>query len=278
MSHWQSAFGAAPTEPVPVGAERWAHAVELGARGRAAGARAVVDELLRDRRTSATVRSLAYSTRASLTRQVGRHAAARGDDGAAVRAVVGAEGAWAVAARVDALVGLAADSLGIADFAASRLLLDRADAELADAELADSDGAATDWICRGRPRLRLAWVRTELALYAGDDDSATLADRARQLAVDAPSLRHRSKTDLIAAAATAARGAVDDAAAEADRLARLCHSDGLLPLEWAARTMLAGVRPGTTSDRTPDGLRAEMIGLGMAFAPLPGSRVTGRYA
>lgn len=279
---WQAAFGEAPPESPPAGADAWARAVELGARGRAAAARALLDELIRDARSAAAVRSLALATRASLTRQAGHHAVARGDDGTAVRiAFAEAPGAsvWVRAARVDALVGLAADSLGIGDFGASSRLLQRAGREV-DADLA-ADGvdgsAAAGWVCDGRPRLRLAWVRAELALYSSDPQSGEYAARAVELAVGAPSLRHRVKTDLIAAASSAAVGEIDEAAREAERIVATCREEGLLPLEWAAQTMLAGLRPGTTP-RTADLLQAELIARGMSFTPLTGPADLPRYA
>ncbi|ALG84175.1 hypothetical protein [Gordonia phthalatica] len=271
MTQWGSAFGIEPTESTPTAADRWARAVDLGARGYAAAARTIVDRLLREATVPAAVRSAALATRASLTRQAGGHAIARADDGAAIRAVAGDHGPWAVAARVDALIGLAADDLGVGDFTASGLLLDRAAAELGAAE-------SSDWICVGRPRLRLGWVRTELALYTGDPRAAELAANARALSVGAPSARHRIKTDLIAAAASAAAGDIGHAADEAQRLAAACRTAGLLPLEWAAQTMVAGLRPAAIGDRPPDRLQEDLRRLGMAFRALPSSDVTDRYA
>ncbi|MBM7366769.1 hypothetical protein [Gordonia hydrophobica] len=274
MSVWQAAFGVEPAEPAPVGADRWARAVDLGARGRAAAARAIVADLLRDPRVPDEIRALACATRASLTRQAGGHALARADDGAGVRAATGLHGRWGVAARLDALIGLAADGLGIGAFSASATLLDRAAAEMADAPAA----IAQDWLCVGRPRLRLAWVRTELALYSGAPGADRCAAEAMELAAAAPSSRHRIKTDLIAAAASAAAGDVAHAATEAERLSDACRAAGLLPLEWAAHTMLAGLRPGPTASSVADRLRGDMVTLGMAFEPLPGTTATDRYA
>lgn len=278
MTLWEEAFGVEPRGSAPAGADRWARAVHLGARGRAAAARSLVEDLLRGPRIDGEVRALALATRASLTRQAGGHAAARADDGAAIReatvagAGAGGSDAWAVAARADALVGLAADGLGVGDFVASRRLLERAAQELGDA------GPSDDWICSGRPRLRLAWVRTELALYTGDPAAGELAARATAASADAPSTRHRLKTELIAAAASAATGDVEHAADEAQRLSAACRTAGLMPLEWAAQTMLAGLRPASIGERTPDRLSEDLRRSGMGFRTLPGSEVTDRYA
>ncbi|MGB3603698.1 hypothetical protein [Gordonia sp. (in: high G+C Gram-positive bacteria)] len=241
---------------------RWVDAVELGARGRAAAARTVVADLLRDPRVDAAVKSLSLSTRASLTRQAGRHADAQIDDGAALLVAAQARTAspWARAAQIDALVGLAADSLGIWDFDGSRRLLDRAAAQLWSAQT----DYEPQWACDGRLQLRLAWVRTELALYSGAP-AASLAARAVELAADAPSIRHRLKTALIATAASNGDTAADDA----ERIANDCAAAGLAPLEWAARTMLAGLRPdgGEAAARAAE-LQAVLIDWGMPFVPV----------
>ena len=65
--------------------------------------------------------SLAHSTRASFLRQLGWHARARGWDGRA-SALAGAD----LEAHADALIGLAADALGVGRFAASAAALHRA--------------------------------------------------------------------------------------------------------------------------------------------------------
>ena len=293
---WQAAFGVAPAislpaGSLPAGADTWAHAVDLGARGRAAAARAVLDEVIGDPGADAAVCSLAFATRASLTRQAGRHAVARADDGRAARIAFAGEQAasvWTRAARVDALVGLAADSLGIGYFGASSRLLERAGVEIgaggdvtvdAGAEVGggEVDWGEVGWVCDGRPRLRIAWVRAELALYSGDPRAAEFAARAVELAADAPSLRHRVKTDLIAAASHAAAGESAVAADSAERIAATCRGEGLLPLEWAAQTMVEGLRPGVTASRPAAGLQAVLVTRGMAFAPLAGPSDPPRY-
>src|SRR4029078_5358283 len=74
-----------------------------------------------DRVPGGPVPSLALSTRASFLRQLGRHVDARGWEG---RVLAGAGGN--ADARADALIGLAADALGVGRFALSARLLARA--------------------------------------------------------------------------------------------------------------------------------------------------------
>ncbi|WP_347956725.1 hypothetical protein [Gordonia aichiensis] len=273
---WWAAFEVPEPSVVPTGAGRWARSVALGATGRAAAARSVVAEVVGDRRTDVAVVSLALATRASLTRQAGGHADARADDGAALAVLQRAEDqhdGWVRAARADALIGLAADNLGVGDFGASERLLRRAATDLAD--LPDTDD---DWLVVGRPRLRLAWVRTELALYTGDGAAGELGERAVREARHAPSRRHRLKTELIAAATAAAAGRSDVAVAAAERVARACADDDLLPLQWAAHSMLAGlVRNGADGARA-EALRGVLVERGMGFGPAPESVIADRYA
>lgn len=244
------------------GLTQWQRAVELGAQGWAAAARTALATLVADPRTSTAVVSLAHSTRASLIRQSGGHAAARAGDGrACALAVAGADSddEWLSAAWMDGLVGLAADNLGIGDFAASRRLLDRAAGCRADA----------------RTALRLSWVRSEWGLYSGDLTVArAAAARSADLAEALDSPRHGLKTGLIAAAVAAATGdteaAVRGGRAAYDRAGEL----GLLPLRWAAATLLAGVDPGTGEYAASAAeLRSVLARRGMPLAPLrPGER------
>ncbi|EGD56487.1 hypothetical protein [Gordonia neofelifaecis] len=276
---WEDAFGVAAPPSAPTGARRWAQAVDLGARGRAAAARTIIDELVNDRRTAVSVVSLALATRASLTRQAGRHASARVDDGAALSVLARcAHDEWTTAARVDALIGLAADALGIGDFGGSRRLLDRAEAELRRRGTGRGGADRPQWVVDGRLGLREAWVRTELALYSGDATAGGLAAEAAERAESAPSSRHRTKTSLIVAAATAASGDGEVAAVEAARIAGTCEAAGLLPLEWAARTMLAGLRDDPEESGKVADLQAKLASRGMAFVPLTGSTTSDRYA
>jgi hypothetical protein len=132
-------------------------------------------------------------------------------------------------AGADALIGLAADALGVARFAASERALQRA---------ADLVSAA------GCPRLpvRLAWVSAELAMVQGDGATAiTHAEDAVRLAADVGSARHRVKSRVVLAAAYCAGGNVDAARREADGALSETGRLGLVPLQWAAACLLADI-------------------------------------
>lgn len=255
----------------PAGLAEWAAAVELGAQGRAAAARTALEGLAADRATAPAVRSLVHSTRASLTRQAGGHALARAADGRACALAVAADrdpsaGPWLGAAWTDGLVGLAADNLGIADFAASERLLDRA----ADWWARSGGRDDGDWRAGPRTALRLSWVRAEWGLYSGALDVARRAvAQAAAQAERLPSPRHRLKTGLIAAAVAAAGGELAEAASGAWAAYDAAAEQGLLPLQWAAATLLAGVDAKNCDyPAIAAGLRAELARRGMPLAPL----------
>ena len=154
-----AAFGAEPGRwPLPAARdpeELLLRAVAAGGQGRYGSAYADLAELLR-REPRGRWSSLAMSTRASFHRQLGWHALARGWDGRAL-AIAGAD----PQARHDALIGLAADALGLGRLAAAAALLERAPA--------CSDGVG---VLLARQQIRLAWVRAELAMAAGDGAGA----------------------------------------------------------------------------------------------------------
>ncbi|WP_308163373.1 hypothetical protein [Nocardia alni] len=263
-----AAFGARPgiaADELPRAenaAESWLRAVVLGGQGRYAAARA---ELRRTHRLTAdpVLRSLAVSTEASLLRQLGWHARAAALDGRALALAVGAapiaargvdhaghaSGADPVAlgglgmpaeAICDALTGLAADALGTARPAVAARLLERCHKYL-DAH----SEAAVDW----RPRLRWHWVCAETALSAPGRgliaaSAATHAATAVEIAERAPSVRHRVKSHLLLAAATAAAGDPGRSAELAALAARQCREYGLLPLRWATAMLRSGVETG----------------------------------
>lgn len=237
------------------GYENWRDAVHAGGQGD------VADALTRLHRIQARpdcpndLRSLCWSTAASLYRQAGRHAAASTLDGRAAGAAVSMTGdsnRWPRAAFADALIGLAADNLGLLRFGASRRLLDRARVVLADVG-APAQWSADDWDDGGRGWLRMLWVRSELAMYSGDGQTAVefAQDAVETVAgVDSgPTTRHRIKTDLIAAAAQASVGNSTGAAEVARILARRAADEGLLPLQWAASSLLQGVGAASNTER-----------------------------
>ncbi|MCH9641389.1 MAG: hypothetical protein K0U71_06770 [Actinomycetia bacterium] len=221
-----AAFGSDPGRwPLPPAVtpyELWLRAVAAGAQGRYASALSDLDRLQRGA-TPGPLASLALSTRASFLRQLGWHDRARSLDGQAVAL------ADAATSAADALIGLAADALGVGRFAASARALQRA----ADV-VADSTAA--------RLPVRLSWVSAELAMVTGNGVSAVAdAERASQLAATLDSVRHAVKSRVVLAAALCSRGDIDAARREADEALRQTGSFGLVPLRWAVASLLADI-------------------------------------
>lgn len=225
-----AAFGAHPQlwplPPATTPRERWQRAVAAGGQGRYACALHELDQIIRAG-ASGSALSLAHSTRASFLRQLGGHDLARGWDGRA----------WVVAddpeAGVDALVGLAADALGVGRLAASARLLARARGVL--------DSAAP-------PRLpvRLGWVAAELAMAGGDGAAAVEhAERAVEAADTLGSARHTVKSQVVLSAALCCAGRLDAAREVADAAFAETDRFGLIPLRWALGCLLADI--GSTS-------------------------------
>ncbi len=228
------AFGPATRQPPPGSPLRaWLFGVELGGRGHYAAAAAVLGRLLADPAVPPGVRAHAAVALASHRRQQGGHAAARVLDARALAWAAAAppdppgpdpDGTGVAAARVDALVGLAADAIGLGDADGAGRLLDAAEAL-----------GHPSW----RPGVRAAWVRAELALLTGRAAEAVgPAERALVAARGAGSARHLLKSRLVRAVV---RGVVrpDGAVlmeldAVADAASRVCR-----PLEWPARLAAA---------------------------------------
>lgn len=229
-----AAFGGDPGAwPLAAGAtteQWWLRAVAAGGQGHYAVAQADLDRLLRavDRGPLA---SLALSTRASFWRQLGWHERARSYDGAAWASSGGTGDAAA-----DALIGLAADALGVGRFAASERALARA-------------AHAVSTASSARLPIRFAWVSAELAMARGDAAALGHAERAVELAAHAPSVRHRIKSLLVRAAARCAAGDIDAARADGDRVLADTGEHGLVPLRWAAASLLAGIGSAERSER-----------------------------
>ena len=222
-----AAFGDDPQRwPLPQAStpvELWLRAVAAGGQGRYGSAMADLDGVCRLQRGGALV-SLALSTRASFLRQLGWHDRARRWDGRAM-ALAGSD----PEARADALIGLAADALGVGRFAASAAALGRA------GELRTGSG----W-----PRLpvRLAWVSAELAMARGDGATAVgHAERAVELAAAFGSARHAVKSDVIRAAALCSAGDIDGSRKVADAAIDDSERLGIVPLRWALACLLADI-------------------------------------
>lgn len=228
-----------PLPPAHTPVELWLRAVAAGGQGRYSSARADL-AALRRRDGAGPLASLALSTQASFLRQLGGHRLARGWDGRALAlAEAAGDGPGAVEAAVDAVVGLAADALGVGRLAASATLLDRADLLLAGVEAPPA-----------RQVVRRAWVGAELAMAGGDGGRAlAAAERGVELAEQAlPALRrHRVKSDVVLAAALCSAGLPERAREVADATLADAADYGLVPLQWALACLLADVGSATHS-------------------------------
>jgi hypothetical protein len=234
-----TAFGDDPGRwPLPQAStphELWLRAVASGGQGHYGNAMADLAGVCRLQRGGPLV-SLAHSTRASFLRQLGWHNRARRWDGRAM-ALAGSD----QEARADALIGLAADALGVGRFAASATAL---------------RGAAEVLTRSAPPRLpvRLAWVAAELAMARGDGAMAVgHAERAVELAASFGSTRHAVKSQVILAAALCSAGDIDGSRNVADPALQAARRQGMIPLSWALACLLVDIGSGAHS--APDVLR-----------------------
>jgi hypothetical protein len=226
------AFGDDPGRwPLPAARtpqQLWLRAVAAGGQGRYAIARADLDALSRGRSTGPLV-SLAQSTHASFLRQLGWHAQARGFDGRALllaRADPEAGG--------DALIGLAADALGMGRFAASACALRRAADTVAESALP-------------RLRVRLAWVTAELAMVSGHGPAVASAERAVEEAGRLGSARHTIKSQVVLAAALCSAGDANASRRVAEAALAATEDHGMIPLRWALASLLTDIGSTTRS-------------------------------
>jgi hypothetical protein len=234
------AFGDDPGRwPLPQAStphDLWLRAVAAGGQGRYGSAMADLAHLCRLARGDGPLVSLAHSTRASFLRQLGRHDRARRWDGRAM-ALAGSD----PEAGADALIGLAADALGVGRFAVSETALRRAGQVLARS---------------APPRLpvRLAWVSAELAMVRGDGVTAVgHAERAVDQAAAFGSARHALKSDVIMAAALCSAGDIDASRGVADTALHATGQLGMIPLRWALTCLLADI--GSAGHTAADVLR-----------------------
>ncbi len=214
-----------PTATTP--RQLWLRAVASGGQGRYASAYRDLAVLRRSASAGRFV-SLAHSTQGSFLRQLGWHALARGWDGRAL-ALAGAD----VEARGDALIGLAADALGVGRFAAAAVLLTRADQDLTPSSEPD------------RLAVRRRWVAAELAMARGEGQ---IAIRHAEEAVEQSrasngmgSVRHRVKSDVVLAAALCSAGNAERARAVAEAAFDDTGRLGLIPLRWALACLLIDI-------------------------------------
>ncbi|MGB3483676.1 MAG: hypothetical protein WBB07_15870 [Mycobacterium sp.] len=211
-----------PLPPAKTPVQLWLRAVAAGGQGRYASAHTDLAHLRRQLPQHGPPASLAYSTTASLLRQLGWHDRARHWDSVALR-LSGED----PEARGDALVGLAADALGVGRFAVAARLLAEADR---------LEGGPA------RHPVRVAWVSAELAMVMGEGAEAVRhARRGVELATGLSSLRHRLKSEVVLAAAQCSAGELGDARAVADLALTSTASSGLVPLSWAVSSLLGGI-------------------------------------
>lgn len=242
-----------PLPPAETPAQLWLRAVAAAGQGRYSTASTDL-AALRRRHPAGALSSLSRSTEASLLRQLGGHRLAAGSDGRALAmASIARDDPLAVEAGVDAVVGLAADALGVGRLAASARLLERAE------EMMRRGGEQS-------PRLpiRLAWVSAELAMAGGrGQDAVTHARRGVELAQQAlPALRrHRVKSDVVLAAALCCAGSVDRARDVADAALSDTQTYGLIPLRWALACLLADIGSATLTSQQVSAIRDDCAGL-----------------
>ena len=226
-----AAFGNIPGSwPLPTATtpqQLWLRAVAAGGQGRYGSACRDLSEVRRERPAGRLV-SLAHSTQASFLRQLGWHTLARGWDGRAL-ALAGTD----PEARSDALIGLAADALGVGRFAAATTLLARADSVTVPGPTAPD-----------RLPVRRRWVAAELAMATGDGASAVRhAEEAVELAkaMAVPSARHQVKSQVVLAAALCSAGDTERSRAVGEAALQAAGRLRLLPLRWAAACLLIDI-------------------------------------
>ncbi len=206
----------------------WLLGVCLASAGRYGAASAVLEPLaisLPPEPERLIFSSLAASSMASISRQLGRHSEGRVRDEVALDLA-----GEAPEARFDALLGLAADAVGLGEDneAAFRL-----------GEAADLVTVRPDW---WRQRVRVDWVAAEIALLRDQPaDAVQRAAGAVALAENSGAPRHVAKGLLFQGVAEVQVGELDGAAATLRRAAGLAESLGTLPLVWPARAVLGAL-------------------------------------
>jgi len=219
-----------------VTAAGWLLGVALASQGRLGRAVALLEPLVGagEQADAPEIRlfgSLAAATMASVHRQLGRHQVAWGFD---ERGLGLSEGRGEAA--FDCRLGLASDAVGLEDVSAARLGLDAA------AELVTG---REDW---WRQRVRLDWVRAEIALLVGEPTEAVgLAVAAVDRAEHSRAPRHVAKGLLFQGVAEV-QVDTDAATGTLRRAASLAEGLGTLPLIWPARALLGAL----LVDRAPD--------------------------
>ncbi len=184
--------------------------------------------------------ALSSATMASVNRQLGRHQVARSLDQRALELAGGS-----AEAMFDARLGLAADAVGLDDPLTARAELERA--------VAVTEGRDDWW----RQRVRVLWVRAELALLMGDAPAAAgSADDAVGIAEASGAPRHVAKSLLFQGVAQVQNGDLDEAGTTLRRAATLAESLGTLPLLWPSRAVLGALVEPTAPQESARSLAA----------------------
>lgn len=135
-----------------------------------------------------------------------------------------ASGAW-----FDAVIGLAADAVGVGDIATAEAMH-----RAATARLAASGNGPVSW----RTRVRLNWVMAEIALLRGDNvEARQAAEHSIVEADEHGARRHRLKSEIILAAAL---GGDLMSRRLAESAVETAKSAGWDSLEWPAARVAAG--------------------------------------
>ena len=207
----------------------WLLGVSLGACGRYGTALTTLQPVLEAGEggtgSARLFGALAGASLGSIRRQLGRHAEAREVDERGLALTDGSgEAAFAC------LLGLAADAVGLNDAKAAQQHVETAERLLPE--------RPTEW---WRQRVRLDWVRAEIALLDEDPESAVdAAEAAVERAERARAPRHVAKSLLFQGVAQIQNGDLDGAAA-LRRAATLAEGLGALPLVWPSRAVLGAL-------------------------------------
>lgn len=206
---------------------RWLHGVALGACGRYGEALELVELIPQ----GTPEYSMARSLRGSLLRQMGVHDLALLADREAMSS------AATPGAAIEALTGLSADAVGLQDAVSASTTLAQA-GSLLDRVSADPAGAPQWW----RHRVRLAWVRCEVALLESHAaDAAAHAAAALEAAEAATAPRHVAKSLLFVGVAQIESGDPAAALPTLRRAVMLSSSMGFLAVAWPAHAVLAAL-------------------------------------
>lgn len=215
--------------PTESAAARWLLSVCQSAAGRFGRALEALDGLLPVAADAPPERrmfgALGEATLASVHRQLGRHEDARAHDEVALT-LSDAAGE----AGFDAILGLAADAVGLGEASAARDHLAAATAL--------AQGHEKWW----RQRVRLGWVQAEVALLEGrSQDAVTSSAASVDQAEHAGAPRHVAKGLLFQGVSLVEAGRHEEAAVILRRAGLLAESLGTLPLLWPARAVLGAL-------------------------------------